>query len=267
MQKARNVIVTGANTGIGLGICRKLLSTPNIHLVYTYRNDQRGSEALKELVPLISNNLSHHQLDITDSQSIDEFKKWCSEKFPEGIDILINNAAIASKGSALNREIVETTFATNYYGVKNLTNSLYDILKDGSRVVNVSSGMGQATGMDKKKKDEFLNDKLTIEGLESLLNDFLDSVDNDTWEEKGYVGNSYSISKLAVNALTRIWARDDKRGISFVSVCPGWVKTNMGGENAPRSTDQGAESVCFGAFSDAKDVNGRFFRDGAELTF
>lgn len=266
-SKIKNIIVTGANTGIGLGVCKQLLKTPNIHLVYTYRNVQRGLESLTELKSFSSNNLSHHQLDVTDNKSILEFRNWCEKEFPNGIDILINNAGIASKGSTLSRTIAETTLATNYFGVKNLTLALYDLIIDNGRVVNVSSGMGQATGIADYRKKEFLDSNLTIEGLEKLISKFLSDVENDTWEENGWIGNSYSISKLSLNSLTRILARDDKRGISYVAVCPGWVKTNMGGDNAPRSVEDGANSVLRAAFDDTKKVNGKFFRDGNELSF
>eukprot|EP00818_Percolomonas_sp_WS_P002579 CAMPEP_0117442478 /NCGR_PEP_ID=MMETSP0759-20121206/4172_1 /TAXON_ID=63605 /ORGANISM="Percolomonas cosmopolitus, Strain WS" /LENGTH=267 /DNA_ID=CAMNT_0005234367 /DNA_START=1219 /DNA_END=2019 /DNA_ORIENTATION=+ len=264
---SQNILVTGANAGIGRAISNLLLkSHPKTSLIFTYRNEERGKKALEELKKSHPKaTIFSHQLDVSDAESIRRFVPWSKKQFPNGLQCLINNAGIASKGSEISRDIAQDTFNVNYYGLKHVTESLYDQIVDNGRVVNVSSGLGQVSGMDDQLKKKFLDSNLTEEQLDALVTKFLDDIENNQLEKEGWIKNSYAVSKLAVNMWTRIRARDDKRNITYVAICPGWCRTNMGGSNANRSDEEGAQSVLAGVFDDAKKVNGGFFRDGEAL--
>ena len=148
------------------------------------------------------------------------------------LDALVNNAGILKDEGAsivdVDVALIEQTLATNTFGPLRLTQALLPLLRKadgGARVINLSSGLGQLNDMD-----------------------------------DGYP--AYGISKTALNAVTRKFA-DALKGdrIAVNSVCPGWVKTDMGGAGAHRTVEQGADTVVWLATEAALEVTGQFLRD------
>ena len=170
------------------------------------------------------------QLDVADPESITALHARVGD-----VDILINNAAVAldEHMSVLDveRDLVQTTMQTNFRGPLLLCQAFVPgmMRRKWGRVVNVSSGAGQL----------------------STMQDY---------------APSYSISKSALNALTRQFAAATKgQGVLVNSVCPGWVRTDMGGPNAPRSIEEGIETIVWAAMLPDGGPTGGFFRDRKKI--
>jgi len=255
-------VVTGGNRGIGKEICRQLAQKKrDCTILLTARELSKATEIVTELG---LNNIKAHQLDITSKASIDAFVAIIKKEYG-GVDVLINNAAYASKGPELNEKIANDTIGPNFFGVMQLNEVFLPIIQsrpDG-RIVNVSSGAGELTNKySMELKNKLLSPTLTKQELTQLVQEFIQGVKEDNFRNKGWPSTSYGVSKMATNMLTRITARDEKN-VTVNCVCPGWVRTDMGGPNATRSVEQGAETPVWLATAPLSEikVNGTFFRD------
>lgn len=224
----RVAVVTGANRGIGFETCRQL-AKKEIQVILTSRDEVKGKAAAEKL-QAEGLDVSYYPLDVTNSDSVQRLAQFI--KSEEGqLDILVNNAGVLidSSDSLLNTEIdtLRETMDTNLTGPLLLCQALIPLMQEHNygRVVNVSSGAGQLSDMT-----------------------------------SGYP--SYRISKTALNALTRLIANELKgTNILVNSVCPGWVKTDMGGANASKTPEQGADTVVWLATLPANGPTSGFFRD------
>lgn len=238
MSKERLALVTGANRGIGLEICRQL-AQKGIRVILTSRDAAKG-EAARAGLKEDGLEVEFHGLDVSDPESIEILKNYVEEKFG-WLDILVNNAGIfLDKFSAdapgifeADPELITDTLQTNLYGPLRLCQAFVPMMKvqNYGRIVNLSSGLGQL-------------------------------------EEMGGGYPAYRISKTALNALTRMVAHEvDGMNILVNSVCPGWVKTEMGGEGATRSVEHGAETPVWLATLEDGGPNGGFFRDKKRIAW
>jgi NAD(P)-dependent dehydrogenase (short-subunit alcohol dehydrogenase family) len=99
----------------------------------------------------------------------------------------------------------------------------------------------------------------------ALVNEFAADVAAGRHTERGWPTSAYRVSKAALNAYTRIVAAELKpRNIRVNSVCPGWVRTRMGGQSASRDVAKGAASIVWAATL-TEPTSGGFFRDGRAL--
>ncbi|MGZ3687748.1 MAG: SDR family oxidoreductase [Bdellovibrionota bacterium] len=224
-------LVTGANRGIGLETCRQLAADHGVHVLLTSRNAAAGEAAAKKLTSAGVQDITTHQLDTTDEKSVQRLSHFVLERFGR-LDILVNNAGILpdeDTGSALeaNLETIRRVFETNTLGSFRMCQVFAPMMRKHcyGRIVNLSSGMGQLSEMN-----------------------------------GGYA--AYRISKTALNAVTRIFASElGDSGILVNSVCPGWVRTEMGGAGAERDVSQGADTVVWLATLKDGGPSGGFFRD------
>jgi NAD(P)-dependent dehydrogenase (short-subunit alcohol dehydrogenase family) len=232
MAETRIAIVTGANRGIGLEIVRQL-ARRGLIAVLTARHIEKGRAAAATLA---SDGLEPAvvALDVTDGDSIGAAVAKVMDLYGR-IDVLVNNAAILKEGFSPEdasvfdapAEVVRETFETNTLGPLRLIQAVVPHMKSRGygRIVNLSSGAGQLSDM-------------------------------------GGGFPAYRMSKAALNALTRITAAELGRGdIKINSMCPGWVKTAMGGPNATRSIEKGAETAVWLATLPEDGPTGGFFRD------
>ena len=225
---ARIIVVTGGNRGIGLEICRQLAGR-GAQVVLTARQQQAGDEVVKKLAAE-KLSVQFHPLNVTDPQSATALHDYLQHKFGR-LDVLVNNAGVLMKedgsGLAVKTETVRNTLETNTLAPLFLSQTLAPLLRRGKlpRIINVSSGLGALSEM-----------------------------------EGGYA--AYRISKAALNAVTRILAAELRGAVAVNSVCPGWVKTDMGGANAHREVPQGAAGAVWLALDAPQDVTGQFTRDG-----
>jgi NAD(P)-dependent dehydrogenase (short-subunit alcohol dehydrogenase family) len=220
-------LISGANRGIGLEIGKQLLKI-GWSVVFTARNMQEG----RPLVNKIREEWKtawFHQLDVIDEQSVSDVADYVKDTFGS-LDVLINNAGIMieenHRAMDLELEDLHKTMATNFYGPLMLTRTMVPLLKDSkdARVINVSSRMGQLSGMG-----------------------------------GGYA--AYRISKTALNALTVVMAKElFEEGIRINTICPGWVRTDMGGPNANKSLQEGADTAVWLATADEIE-DGKFYAE------
>jgi len=251
--------VTGSNKGIGLAIVRALCSQYKGDVYLTSRDQARGEEAV-HLLQQEGLNPKFHQLDIGDEESIKALRDFMKEKYG-GIDILVNNAAIAFSNAATEPfgHQATVTVTTNYFNNKNACDILFPILKSGARVVNVTSSAGFLGNLGKtgdavkaaELKKKLSAADLTVEELDELMNQFVRTANEGTHGEHGWINSTYSASKIGWSALTRIQQREmlkDPRGdIAVNHVHPGYVVTDMTGRKGRLTADRGAQSAVFAA--------------------
>ncbi|KAL0379563.1 UNVERIFIED_CONTAM: (+)-neomenthol dehydrogenase [Sesamum angustifolium] len=276
-------VVTGANKGIGLEVCRQL-ATQGITVVLTARNQKRGLEAVEKLkASSHSGSIIFHQLDVTDLASIASLAEFIKSQFGK-LDILVNNAGIAGvtvdsdavsagaaseTGAGVNwTEVVTQTydsaaecFQTNYYGAKRTAEALLPLLQlsDSPRIVNVSSLLGKLKNLPNEWAKGVLNDvqNLTEERIDQVLNEFLKDFKEGCLEAKGWSG-AYMVSKAAINAYTRILAKKYPN-FQINSVCPGYVKTDINFNTGYLTVEEGAESLVRLAVLPDDGPSGLFF--------
>jgi NAD(P)-dependent dehydrogenase (short-subunit alcohol dehydrogenase family) len=224
------VAVTGANRGIGLEICRQLANR-GASVVLTARDTAAGNSAAANLAN--GNRLVRfHPLDVTDDQSATSLRDFLFRELG-GCDVLINNAGMIADGDdsilSVAPSDVLATLATNSVAPLRLVQTLAPLLRKsrhGGRIVNISSGAGELTGFD------------------------------------GNWAPAYSLSKAALNFVTRMLAQVfAKDKVAVNSMCPGWVRTGMGGSEAPRDVTEGADTAVWLALDAPAELTGKFFRD------
>jgi NAD(P)-dependent dehydrogenase (short-subunit alcohol dehydrogenase family) len=194
MPRSPLCVVTGANRGIGLEICRQLAGR-GAQVVLTARKAQAGNAAVRKLA---AENLtvSFHTLDVTSTKSILALRQFLQRSYRR-LDVLINNAGIIANrdtsGLAVDVKTVRETLETNALGPWQLAQTLAPLLRAGqsARIVNISSGMGALSEMD------------------------------------GDLA-AYRVSKTALNAVTAILAAELRGSVAVNAACPGWVRTDMG---------------------------------------
>ena len=224
-------VVTGANRGIGLEICRQL-AAKKFKVIMTSRDQTKGKAALEKIAKG-NPDVEFFPLEVSSLPDIQALKKHLQEKYGH-IDVLINNAGVFldSAGESIlkvNPELILKTFQTNVFGPLFLSRELAPLMKKGGRIINLSSGMGQLSDMG-----------------------------------AGYP--AYRLSKTSLNAVTRILAAElGPQKISVNSMCPGWVKTDMGGPQAERPVEQGADTAVWLAEDADAELTGKFFRDRKEI--
>lgn len=148
------------------------------------------------------------------------------------LGVLVNNAGIMiDKGNIVKMpiDVLQQTIQTNVYGPIRIIQSLLPLLASGARIINMSSGLGSLSSMSRYSP-------------------------------------AYSISKTMLNAVTRQFASVlAGRNIAVNSVSPGWVRTAMGGQSAPRSVEKGAETVVWLATEAPGTLTGKFLQDKQEI--
>ena len=232
MTVTRVALISGANRGIGLEIARQL-ARKGVFVVIGARDLEKGAAAAQSIVD-DGYRAEAVKLDVTDGQSIVAAVEDLAKRHGR-IDILVNNAAILIDGPGgflssvfeLKADTARQTFETNVLGPLRLIQAVVPVMQQNNygRIVNLSSGAGQLSDM-----------------------------------RSGFP--AYRMSKSALNALTRITASElSSTNIKVNAVCPGWVRTDMGGAEAERPVEIGAETPVWLATLPENGPSGGFFRD------
>jgi NAD(P)-dependent dehydrogenase (short-subunit alcohol dehydrogenase family) len=225
----RIALVTGGNRGIGFEISQALAQR-GLAVVLTARDATQGKAAVKTLHDK-GLEVEFQRLDVTSCRSIRACVASVAERRGR-IDVLVNNAGVLldPRGSRFldsKLDAYRDTLETNFFGPLQLAQSVVPLMKANryGRIVSLSSGLGQL-------------------------------------EEMGTGTPAYRVSKTALNALTRILAAEFRESnILANSMCPGWVKTGMGGDHAPRTAAEGADTAVWLATLPDDGPTGGFFRD------
>jgi NAD(P)-dependent dehydrogenase (short-subunit alcohol dehydrogenase family) len=222
-------VVTGANKGIGFEIARQL-ARKGLGVVLTSRDEAQGLRAQKALAKE-GLDVLYHELDVTRRSSVSALGRYLAKQ-DSSVGVLVNNAGIMSGSHSTSvldedEEEFHTTLKTNFFGALRMCQAVVPLMQAQGygRVVNLSSGLGQLDDM-------------------------------------GDGNAAYRVSKTALNALTRMVAKATVgQNILVNSMCPGWVRTEMGGANASRSVEKGAETALWLATLPDGGPTGGFFRD------
>lgn len=193
-------IVTGGNKGIGFATVKTLATIFDGDIYLTARDVLKGMDAVNRLRKN-SARVFFHQLDISDPQSNETIADFFKTNYG-GIDVLINNAAVAFKEDSQEKfaDKAKVVVGTNYFGVKMTCETLFPLLKKGARVVNVSSAAGSLFNIkDESLRKEFAREDLTFDELDDLINRFLASAANGTHVDNGWP-NRYLLCLLSAVA-------------------------------------------------------------------
>ena len=261
-------VVTGGNRGIGLETCRQL-ARRGLRVILTGRDLGQAQAAAARLEANGSSagpaRVEGWALDVGDAASTAAF---AARLRGEGalVHALVNNAGVSLHGFDVDR--VTGTLNVNYFGAVRVTEALVPLMPRGARIVMVSSGMGELSGFAPSLRARFLDPALDRPALDALVASFVDAVRRQQHEAQGWPSSAYRVSKAALNTYVRLLAPPlAARGIVVNAVCPGWVRTDMGGSGAPRPVEEGAAGVVWAAMLPPDGPTGGFFRDGRAIAW
>ena len=225
----KNIFITGGNRGIGKGLVE--IFSENYKVFFSAREENKAKSVIESIE---NKNISYVTMDVGDEKSVLKGIESLKEK-TDSIDILINNAGILIPGLKHKIDAIKTddesilkTFNINTVGVLRVCKAVLPIMPVSSRIINISSGMGQMEGM-----------------------------------ATGSI--AYRLSKSALNALTIVLSQElSDKDIKVNAICPGWVQTDMGGYDANLTVKESVESIKKFALSD-NFPNGKFLRHGEIL--
>ena len=229
--RMKTALVTGADKGIGREVALQL-AKKGFHMFIGARNRHAGRKAAEEIAKQ-GGKATFLEIDINYNESVTGAAREFA-KIVDHLDVLVNNAGIMMDGDdailKISDDLVRKTLETNTLGALRVTRAFVPLLAKSKapRVINVSSGGGQLTG------------------------------GADGWSP------AYCISKTALNGVTsQLAAALPKFAVN--SVCPGWVRTDMGGHNATRSVEEGADTIVWLASEAPQTLTGKFLRDREEI--
>ena len=224
-------LVTGANKGIGYEVARQLAGK-RFQVFVGARNRDAGQKAVAKIAQE-GGKAIFLEIDVADNPSVTVAAREFA-KAADHLDVLVNNAGIILDGDnailEISDELLRKTLETNTLGALRVARAFVPLLRKSKapRVINVSSGGGQLTG------------------------------GADGWSP------AYCISKTALNSVTLQLATALPK-FAVNSVCPGWVRTDMGGQDASRSVEEGADTIVWLAANASQKITGKFLRDRKEI--
>ncbi len=232
-------LITGANRGLGFEIAQSL-GRRGMHIILGVRDADKGRAALDTLG---EQNITAEcvSIDVSNSASIHAAAKTVAEQH-QHLDVLVNNAGLLNDfgvtASALPLADLRASFETNFFGAFETTQAFLPLIRksQAGRIVNMTSDLGSLTAMG----------------------------DPEHMQYDAFAAG-YQASKCALNVLTRQFAKElGDTAIKVNSASPGLCRTDMGGENAPLSVEEGAATAIWLATLDADGPTGCFFSSTLE---
>ncbi|MEO0840658.1 MAG: SDR family NAD(P)-dependent oxidoreductase [Cyanobacteria bacterium J06643_5] len=232
-METKIALVTGGNRGIGFAITQGLLKK-GYQVIIASRSLDKAKQAAEELNSI--DKTIPVELDVADDNSINQAFKNIESQIDK-LDVLINNAGIYPDEGInildIDRELLDKTLNVNTFGAIRMVQEFLPLLKKSSdaRIINVSSGYGE------------------IDGLSANV-------------------PSYCLSKLALNGANIMLSQSLRsQNIAVNAICPGWVKTDMGGDSAPRTPEQGADTAIWLATEASRNETGKYWRDRKVISY
>jgi NAD(P)-dependent dehydrogenase (short-subunit alcohol dehydrogenase family) len=267
----KTILVTGGNRGIGLEICRQLDELGHV-VILGSRDLEKGIAAARTF----SKNVIVKQLDVTSEDSILNLYEFMKTDFGK-LDILINNAGIGEIQKINKKGILaraKNFMETNISGVRQISKIIVPVMRKTGLLPQINSA-GNISLADVKKVMEtnFYGAWRMIQVFVQLIikskNGRIINISSGMGELNSLTGGypGYSLSKSALNALTILFSNELKdKSVKVNAMCPGWVKTDMGGPDAPRHVSQGADTAVWLA-TEEEIPTGKFFRDREEINW
>jgi NAD(P)-dependent dehydrogenase (short-subunit alcohol dehydrogenase family) len=235
IMSRRIAVVTGSQKGLGFEIARQLGTQEDFNIIITARKAEDLEKAMQEFQAMRL-NVDGHLLDVTNDGSVADFARWLADKYGR-VDVFVNNAGVnpflAEENSVLTAkpDVLLDTLNTNAVGMLRISQALIPMMQrsNSGRIVNVSTEMAC----------------LGLMGSDSYP-----------------VAPSYRVSKVAMNGLTVLLARELKDyNILVNAYSPGWMRTDMGGPDAPYSVTEGAQTAVYLATLTDDGPTGQFFAE------
>ncbi|KAL1638693.1 hypothetical protein SLS58_008725 [Diplodia intermedia] len=224
--------ISGSSRGLGLAIAGLLASKPGAEVGKVFASARSETAALQQLIAKSDGRVEYVQLDVTSQESAKKAADQVAQSLNgKGLDVLINNAGVLNltvDGITAMTDLDET-FKINVTGVHYVTSAFIPLLEKGQlkKVVNISTTLGS------------IGSAATYASMPVP---------------------SYKISKAALNMLTVQYAFSfADKGFTFVALSPGWIKTDLGGEAADLTIEQGSNAAADVIFRVGKEDNGKFF--------
>jgi carbonyl reductase 1 len=254
----RVALVTGANKGIGFFLALNLAYSGLFReVILGCRDASRGKAAAQQIEqrlkstttismggPQSVTRVTYLPLEVGNQASHAQLRKMLEERFGK-LDVLVNNAAIAFKGSDPTpfHEQTKPTLDVNFRGTVDLTEELLPLLRKGhdARIVNVASRSGYLSQIRPDLQKQFADPNLTIHNLQVLVDKFEQDVKAGTLKQNGWGSSNYGLSKLALIAATKVWARRES-AVKVNCFCPGYCKTDMTSNKGIKPPDEGAQT-------------------------
>jgi NAD(P)-dependent dehydrogenase (short-subunit alcohol dehydrogenase family) len=256
-RNVAHALITGANRGLGFETAKELASR-GWNVVVAGRDLEAASDAART----VGARARAVRLDVADPEA--PARALAELGDVPVFDALVNNAGASFDG--FDASVAARTLETNFRGAVRVTETFRPRLSSTANVVMVSSGMGELGHVSDTLRRRLLDPLLTFEMLEELVQDFIARVQAGG-ELGGWPRNAYSVSKVALNAFVRLLAPDLPSGQRVNAVCPGWVRTRMGGAAASRSVEKGAAGIVWAATLREGGPNGGFFRDAKPIAW
>ena len=264
MSIEKVALVTGSNRGIGYTLVQHLARKFKGIVYLTARSDEIGHKAVEDLAKE-GLKANYHQLDIDNTESIKRCVEYIKNKHG-GLDLLVNNAAIAYK---VNDETpfkvqAENTLRINFFSTLNVSNEFFKILRPHARVLNVSSRAGVLTWLaDADIIAKLSSEKTNIDDIVKIANDFVEAARNGTYEKISK--SAYGMSKACLNALTEVQQRrfnkDSRADLVVNGACPGYTSTGMTSFKGHSTEEAVVTLLHLATLPENTDVKGEFWAE------
>lgn len=256
----RTILITGANRGLGFEVARQLARGGD-RVILTARDPDKGKRAVARLSEegLVARVL---ECDLEDPATWKSLQRQLVVDRVT-VDVIIHNAGISLEG--FDADVARKTLEVNLFGVLGLNDVLVPKIALGGHVLMVSSELGGLGAFGTGVRNRLSDPALDRDALVDLMESFVEDVGLGRHARAGWPSSAYAVSKAGLNAATRVLSKElAERHIAVNAVCPGWVRTDMGGPDAERTVEAGARSIVSATRLPGRPTGG-FFKDGRRI--